>query len=74
MVAATGHLLDKPLCPSCHWWQPRDVLLAGVRTASLSCTQGCPRANTAEKWNCPRYQREPGADDDLDSADVHQPG
>jgi hypothetical protein len=62
--AARAGVIDRvPLCPTCHWWELRDVRVAGSRQVSGTCTQGCPRANTAEKWNCKRYQREPGTDD-----------
>lgn len=58
---ATGHLLDKALCPSCHFNELRHFLMAGKPTEGRGCKHHLvhyPRA-----LECRIYEREPGTDD-----------
>lgn len=56
-------MMARILCLICRFASPQYALLANIATVYLHCLQGVPGAPT--RTACLRFEREPGADDDM---------
>jgi hypothetical protein len=63
LVRLDAHAMARPICTHCSRWIVYQYLVAGKPREGWRCTNGVTGAD--ERSECPCYEREPGADDDL---------